>query len=261
MTGGRQVRKIRSIAVAVGTSLAVVVLLTSTAMAQQMPQTTTEKTAGAASAVTQELKGEVLYVEGNDLVVKTSTGEIRTFHVPETRRFIVDGKELTVHQLQTGTTLTAKVTTTTTPVTVRTTTVGSGTVWYVMGNTVILTLPNGENRQYTTNDAMKFTIDGQPADASALRKGMKVSAAKIVEEPHVEIAVDTKVVGHAPMASAASASAASSASSSSASAAPAAAAAPAATSLPKTASPWPLVGLLGLLSLGASFGIRVLCRP
>lgn len=251
-------RKTRNISVALGTTLGVLVLIASTAVAQtpQMPQTTTEKVKGDATAVTtQELRGEVMYVDGNDLVVKTTGGEIRSFRVPESRKFIIDGQELSVHQLQVGTKLTAKVTTTTTPVTVRTTTVGSGTVWYVLGNSVILTLPNGENRQYQVTDTMKFTVNGNPASVRDLRKGMTVGAEKIVEEPQTEMAVDTRVVGQAPRASAAAPVAVASA------AVGSPAAAPAPTTLPKTASAWPLVGLLGLLSLGASLGVRVLCRP
>ena len=66
-----------------------------------------------------------------------------------------------MRDLKPGTKLTATVTTTTTPVTVRTTTVGSGRVWYVAGTTVILTLPNGENRQYKVARDYKFTVERQ----------------------------------------------------------------------------------------------------
>ena len=66
------------------------------------------------------IEGQVVQVEGNGLLVKLSTGELKIFRVPETRRFFIDGKELSVHDLQPGTTLTATVKTTTTPVTVRT---------------------------------------------------------------------------------------------------------------------------------------------
>ena len=157
---------------------------------------------GSATVSTSQLKGEVVQVEGNDLLVKLSTGELKTFKVPETRRFIIDGKELSVHDLQPGTTLTATVKTTTTPVTVRTKSVLSGRVWYVAAPTVILTLPNGQNKQYVVKDKdnIRFTVEGRPATVFDLRKGMKVSAEKIVEEPDVEIATDTTVVGHAPAA-------------------------------------------------------------
>ena len=90
-------------------------------------------TAQAPTVSTSQLKGEVVQVEGNDLLVKLSTGELKTFRVPETRRFLIDGRELSVRELQPGTTLTATVRTTTTPVTTRTKRVQSARVWYVAG--------------------------------------------------------------------------------------------------------------------------------
>jgi hypothetical protein len=125
-------------------------------------------------------------------------GEVRTFNVPESRRFLVDGKPLTVHELVPGTQLTATVTTTTTPVTIRTITVKTGKVWHVMGNVVILTLPDGENKQFIVNDNTRFTVNGKPATVRDLTKGTVVHAEKIVEEPVTEITMDTTVVGQAP---------------------------------------------------------------
>jgi hypothetical protein len=165
---------------------------------QQMPQTTKEEIKGKASVTTEQLFGTVEYVEGNDLVVRTKDGTIREFNVPESRKFIIDGRELTVHDLKPGTKLSATVTTATTPITQRTTTVGTGTVWWVTGKTVVLTLPNGENRTYTVTDDYRFNIGGnKSATVSDLRKGMRISAEKIVEEPRTEIVSNTVVTGQA----------------------------------------------------------------
>ena len=176
-------------------------LLAATVWAQEQ-KTATETVKGNATVSTSQVKGEVVQVEGNDLLVKLSTGELETFRVPETRKFLIDGKELSVHDLQPGTMLTATVKTTTTPVTVRTKSSLTGKVWYVAGPTVILTLPNGENKQYYVKDTdnIHFTIQGRPATVFDLRKGMTVSAEKIVESPSMEIASATMVVGHAPAA-------------------------------------------------------------
>src|SRR4051794_34015550 len=100
-------------------------------MAQEMPRTSKQNVKGAASVKTGHLRGTVVFVEGNRLVVKMSTGDLRTFETPDERRFIIDGKERKVNELEPGTKLSATVTTTTTPVTERTTTVGTGKVWYV----------------------------------------------------------------------------------------------------------------------------------
>jgi LPXTG-motif cell wall-anchored protein len=172
-------------------------LLFATAISTQAQKTTVK---GDATVSTSQLSGEVVYVEGNDLVVKLSSGEVKTFRVPETRKFLIDGTELSVHDLRVGTTLTATVKTTTTPVTVRTRSVLSGKVWFVAPPNVILTLPDGQNKQYQVKDDVRFMIEGHPATVFDLRKGMNVSAEKIVEEPRVEVATDTTVVGHAPTA-------------------------------------------------------------
>jgi len=168
------------------------------AAAQQMPQTTKETIKGGPKITTEKLRGTVLQAEGNTLVVQMSTGEIKEFVVPESRKFIIDGKELSVHDLKVGTKLRATVTTTKTPITERTTTIGSGTVWFVSGNNVIITLPDGENRNYKVEDHFQFNISGEKATVHDLRKGMRISAQKIVEEPRSELKTDTAVTGEAP---------------------------------------------------------------
>jgi hypothetical protein len=166
--------------------------------AQDTPQTTKERITGASTSTTQTVRGTVVQVEGNTLVVKMASGDIREFNPPDSRKFIVDGQELSIHDLKPGTKLIAKMVTTQTSVIDRTTTVGQGKVWYVAPPNVILTLPNGENRQYKVKDDYKFIVGGKPATVFDLRKGMTVSAEKIVEVPHVEMATDTTVTGTAP---------------------------------------------------------------
>jgi LPXTG-motif cell wall-anchored protein len=251
-------------------------LLSLSAAAQQkMPQTTKERIAGTPAVQTQQLRGTVSYVEGNTLVVRMSSGDLRQFQVPESRRFIIDGRELTVHDLQPGTRLQATVTTTTTPITERTTTIGSGRVFYVAAPNVIVTLPNGENRMYKVDKNYHFNVEGKSATVFELRKGMNISAEKIVEEPTTELATNITVTGQAPAkpamaraptsqeltpSRAPSAPAAPAAPVERASAAPPASqsAAEAPAKLPKTGSPLPLIGVLGLVLIAGSFGLRKL---
>jgi hypothetical protein len=241
-------------------------VLSGTARAQkQMPKTTTEKIQGESKVTTQEIHGTVVQVDGNDLLVRMSTGGFRNFTVPESRKFIVDGQELSVHDLKPGTTLTATTTTTTTPVTERTTTVGSGKVWWVSGNTVILTLPNNENKMYKVQDSYRFMVNGEKASVHDLKKGMVISAEKIVEEPKTEIASNIVVTGHAPPpppeakpAVAEAPAPAREVAAPTPAPAPAEAAEAKPPALPKTASPVPLLGMLGLLFTGAALSIRKL---
>jgi hypothetical protein len=249
-------------------------VLSSLLTAQQpMPQTTTQRVRTGSMTKTDKLSGTVVAVDGNTLVVKMASGDLRTFTPPESRRFIVDGKELTVHELRTGTKLTATVTTTETSITERTTTVGTGKVFYVAAPNVILTLPNGENRQYKVTKDYKFNVNGQPATVFDLRKGMTVAAEKIVEVPRVDLASNVTVTGmgpvevkpvaaapprpapkQEPVAVAAAAPARSAPPAPTPAPAPAPQAAPA--RLPTTATPLPLIGLAGLFCGAAALCLR-----
>ena len=165
-------------------------------------QTTTSKVteaAGEAKVTTEQIIGEVALVEGNRLIVKLEPkGLFRYFDIPPGRQFIIDGQTRLISDLRPGTVLTATATTTTQPVTVRTTTVTNGTVWYVSGNYVILTLPSGENREYVVPPTFRFIVEGKPASVTDLRKGMRVSGEKIVEEPRTEMSTKVAITGKAP---------------------------------------------------------------
>jgi len=235
-------------------------------------ETTTKKEITGQSTVTStQLKGTVVHVEGNDVVIKMSTGEIRHVTVSPERKFTIDGRETTVRDLKPGTTLTGTYTTTTTPVTERTTQTVSGIVWYASGPTVIITLPGGVNRKYTVrhDDNVQFMVQGKPATVFDLRKGQHVSASKITEDPRTVMSNNTVVTGHAPPAQVAAAPAPASRAAAPARTTPAPAPAraarpaqpapaPAPAALPKTGSPLPLIGLFGLVALTAAGGLRLL---
>ena len=158
-----------------------------------------QEAAGAAQVVTEQITGEVVLVEGNWMLVRLQpNGQYRDFNIPPKRQFIIDGATKFIGDVKPGTVLTATATTTTQPITVRTTTVTNGTVWYVAGNYVIVTLENGEHREYVVPASYKFVVEGKPASVNELRKGMKVSGTKIVEEPRTDISTETTITGKAP---------------------------------------------------------------
>lgn len=66
------------------------------------------------------------------------------------------------------------------------------------GNYVILTNEKGENHEYNVPESYQFTVSGKPASVRDLKKGMKVQAVKIVEEPVTEISTKVAVTGKAP---------------------------------------------------------------
>ena len=162
-------------------------------------QTTTTTTAGETSYKVTVNRGEVYAVDGNDLIVKLEDGSFRHFpNVPESARATVDGKQLGIHDLKPGMKLQRTIATTTTPMIVTTIQTVTGKVWHVNPpSSVILTLENNTNQQFKIPKDQKFNVDGQMVDAFALRKGMNVSATKIVEVPTVVVAQQS-VTGTTP---------------------------------------------------------------
>lgn len=132
----------------------------------------------------------------------------------------------------------------------------TGKVWYVAAPSVILTLANGENRMYTipANSPIRFRdTDGKEMTVFELRKDMNVRATRVTEATRTELVTTVAVTGTAPRASAASGGAAGGA--------PArtghvvSTSASASRHLPKTASPLPLAGATGLLSIATGLAL------
>src|SRR5262245_10054218 len=223
-------------------------------------QTQKSETHGPATKEGKVERGEIVYVSGNSVVVKMEDGTLRHFdNVPESTTVTVDGKQLNVHQLQVGMKVEKQTITTTTPKMITTVKTVTGTVWHVTPPvSVILTMENGQNQEFKIPKGQKFNINGQMVDAFGLKKGMKVDAQKVVEEPEVVVAQEVKRTGTAPPAPAAPqpdvALLIVAAPATPAPAAPVetAAAEPAPKKLPKTASNVPLIGLLGALLCAAS---------
>lgn len=216
---------------------------------------------------TEVRNAKVVYVEGNDLVLKLENGKVEHLIVPDSDRFLIDGKSVTVADLKPGTSLTQSITTTTTPRYVKTVRILKGKVWYVNPpNRVILTLPDNTNQSYMIPSHAKITVAGKKATAFDLRKGMMLEATIVTDEPQTVVTQSKTVVGQAPppatpplvgvlliqplRLTAVPVSA------------PEAAPTPVTVAseeppatLPKTGSPLPLVGLLGLLAIATSLGL------
>jgi len=205
-------------------------------------------------------RGEIVYVSGNNVIVKMEDGTIRHFNnVPDSATINVDGKQLNVHQLQPGMKVEKQTITTSTPRVVTTVKTVKGKVFHVTPPlSVILTLEDGTNQEFKIPKGQKFNVDGQMTDAFGLKKGMVISAQKVVEVPETVITQQIKRTGTAPpppeeikqdvpvlIVYAPSTTPP---------AAPvqAAAAEPAPKKLPTTASNIPLIGISGLVLLACS---------
>jgi hypothetical protein len=163
-------------------------------------QTTTTTATGQPNVVTKVERGEVVTVSGNDLVVKMADGSIRNFeNVPDSARVTVGGKQLSIHDLKPGMKLQRTITTTTTPMTITTVQTVKGKVWAIQPPlSIILTLEDGKNQQFKIPEDQKFEVDGQMVDAWGVRKGMIITATKVVEQPIVETTQEKTVTGIAP---------------------------------------------------------------
>jgi hypothetical protein len=233
-------------------------LLLALSMNAQVQTQTDTTTTGKSTEVNVE-RGQVVLVDGNDLVVKMDDGSIRHIpNVPESARATVDGKQLGIHDLKPGMTLQHTVTTTSTERQITTVQSVTGKIWHVTPpTTVILTLADGTNQKFSIPKGQKFNVDGQMVDAWGLKKGMKISATKVVEVPETVIAREKTLTGtmppppppdvpllivfvqHVPAPAAAEPEVA-------------------ANELPKTGTMLPLIGLLGLALTGVSFGMGLL---
>jgi len=231
-------------------------------------QTRTEVKTGLSTQEVTVERGEVVYVSGNEVVIKGEDGRIRDYpNVPESARVTVDGRELSVHDVQPGMTIERTTITTETPRVITTIKSVTGTIWQITPPTsAILTLENGKNQQFTIPPETKFFVDGQQVDAFALRPGMKVSATAVTEVPETVVTSEVTRTGKMPpppretidahialliieVPSAPPTDTASSAPVETASEVPP-------TNLPKTGSWLPLLGLLGGVFCSLALGLR-----
>ena len=222
-------------------------------------QTQTNTAAGTPTKEVTVERAEVVYVNGNDLVLRMEDGTIRHIpNVPESAKVDVNGKEIGIHDVKVGMKLEHTITTTTTPKLVTTVQSVTGKVWHVNPpGSVILTLDDGSNQQFKIPKGQKFNIDGKTVDAWGLKKGMRISATKVVEEPVTEVNIHKQITGTEPAPPPPDTPIIVAVLLTPSAPAPAAAPAQAPAELPKTGSLLPLFGLLGGLSLVSSLGLRV----
>jgi LPXTG-motif cell wall-anchored protein len=200
-----------------------------------------------AQVKTEVKQGTVVSVGNNFLVVKMADGTVKGVDVPPGFMFDVGGTQVPLSALKPGQVITATVTTTTKPVIEHTEVVKEGTVTGIAdGRNLYVQMADGTYKHFVVPEKFLFDVEGQKLDFYQLQKGMKLSAT-IVSEKEIGTVTEKEVQAAAS--------------------APPPAAKPAAPppppppppapakKLPKTAGPLPLIGLLGLLSLGLGAGL------
>lgn len=217
-------------------------------------------------------QAKVVYVSGNDVVLKNTAGEVKHVTVPADFKFTVDGQQLSVADLKPGMVLTQTITTTTTERTVQTVRHATGKVWQVNAPWLTVTLPDGTNKRLKVPDGTKFEVDGQQKTVFDLRPGMNLSATVMTTTPETLVSSTSRVTGTAPpevqtpelvgvllVEEIPAPAPAAPAPTRTMAQAPAAAPAPA-EELPKTGTALPLVGLLGMLALASGVALRFAAR-
>jgi hypothetical protein len=220
------------------------------------------------SSATETKAFDVIAVEGNTLVVRLPEGT-REITVPDSFRFVIDGKPMSVHELKPGMRGTAQITTKTTVTPVTVTEVKNGTVVMRAGNSLMVRTDN-DVKMFSQEDVdkrrMRLVRNGEPATITDFREGDRLSATIVTSKPprvvtEKEVQAILAKAGPASMATTAS-SGTRTAPQATGSAATASApqqqasAAPART-LPKTASPLPLAGLSGGVFLAMALALTI----
>jgi hypothetical protein len=230
--------------------------------------TTTHTRPGVSEFQANVRNAQVVYVEGNDLVLKLENGKIEHLVVPSSEKFVVNGQDATVRDLKPGAKLTQTIVTTTTPHYVKTIRILKGKVWHVNApGSVIVTLPDGTNQLYKVPSHAKFFVHNKPMTVFDLRKGMTFEATIVTDSEHTVVEetkanfaytppptpqfVDVLLIQPAPMPREIA---------SSVTAEHVDPPAEMAATLPGTASATPLFGLLGLLGIASSASLGLVRR-
>ncbi len=230
--------------------LATCFALASGALSQEAGQTQAPQ--GPSPTQAHALSGTVVYVSGNDLVVRLDDGPVKFYNVAPGASATVDGNEIAIKDVAPGMRLTRTLTTSAAPATVEAVRIIKGRVWYVdPPGSVILTLAEG-NTQYRVPEGQKFDVDGMETTVWDLQKGMEITATVVQTAPGTETVPGKRAadktspvatpefqgallfeelaeVAELPM-----------------------------PELPQTGSPLPFLGLLGLLLIGASAVLRLI---
>lgn len=243
-------------------ALAAGCIFTGQAFAQQ--KTVEQKQAGPTEFKVDTRNTTVAYVEGNHLVVRQADGSLEAVLIPAGETFNIDGQNLSLSELKPGMILTEEVYTTTKPIMVKTVEITDGTVWNAYPRRLLIRTKDNKIVDYNVPEWATVKINGEEETLSMLRRGQTITATIITEEPMTVSEREVRSHGHhapappkksvtemMPMAKPA--------------AQPEVAkteppteiqAAETEEKLPETASPLPLIGLLGLLGVAMSLAAR-----
>lgn len=162
----------------------------------------TTTTSSQPKSVTRVVKvdtAQVVYVSGDDVVVKNTDGRLLLLALPASTSLMVDGKPAVLKDLTPGTTLAHVQARTLVESEVTSVTQIDGVVTQVSPpRWVTLRLGDGTVKRYEIPKETSFQVEGKTATAFELRKGMKISATAVSTQGVNTESAKAAVVGQTP---------------------------------------------------------------
>jgi hypothetical protein len=132
-----------------------------------------------AAAVTSGPNSTVVYIGGNDLVLKASDGTILNYVIPAGFKFTAAGKPATLADLKPGTKLTAEVNIGVDPVVVADIKTAKAKVYAVNPPDGLTLIMSDGSKDFSVPTGTTFTVDGKPTPFSALKADAMVEVTVI----------------------------------------------------------------------------------
>lgn len=177
--------------------VAVVTLGLSLPSIAQETSTTTTTPKSATSVITIDT-AEVIYVSGDDAVLKLPDGNLRLLSVYPTTPLMVDGKATKVSDLKPGTTLSHVQVNRRVESDVTTVTQINGTVTAKKGRILTLRLDDGTSKIYQVPHDATFNVNGRDVDYNGITTGSKISATVVKTEGLSTASSKAVAVGQTP---------------------------------------------------------------
>ena len=143
-------------------------------------------------------QAKVVYVSGNDVVVKTPDGAVKHLVVPSDSKFTVDGREIGVKDLRTGTELTQTITTTTEEKIVTNAINVNAKVIDVAPPYLTVALPDDKIKRVKVPAGTTFTVDGKQKTLTELREGNRLKGTVVTSTPTSVVSRTRSVTGQTP---------------------------------------------------------------
>jgi len=118
----------------------------------------------------------VVYVGGNDLVIKSSDGKLLNYTVPSGVKFAVGGSSVSISELKPGTKITAPISTGFDPKIVSSVAVVKGKVYAVTPPEGVTLLLSSGVTELVVPAGTTFMVDGKPLKVADLKPDMLVEA-------------------------------------------------------------------------------------